>query len=152
MPLKSVSLLLVIRIERCLIVAMLFGIRTNYLHLINNWSVNFLDGEPLEKVKEFKYFSFRRQRPFEAHINLVIKTTNCSRIAYHPIINITNAKWSDIAYQDTSEAKLWPLNVVIVSGFMHACILCIFYIFGLGGPLESKMVHFKGGFILPINV
>ena len=66
---------------------MLFTTRANSLHL-NNWSINFLDGTPLEKLKEFKYLGIWLDfhLSFKTNIESVVKKMNCSlRILYRSV-------------------------------------------------------------------
>ena len=67
---------------------MLFTTRANSLHL-NNWSINFLDRTPLEKVEEFEYLGIwlDSHLSFKAHIESVVKKMNCSlRILYRSTV------------------------------------------------------------------
>ena len=66
---------------------MLFTTRANSLHL-NDRSINFLDGTPLEKVGEFKYLGIwlDSHLSFKTHIESVVKKMNWSlRILYRSI-------------------------------------------------------------------
>ena len=108
---------------------MLFGTRPNSLYLTNNWSINFLDRTPLEKVEEFKYLGLwlDSQLSFKPHINSVIKRRNCSlRFLYHSIncftLQVRKRIISQLILpildyadnQNTSETNLRPLNVVYI--------------------------------------